>query len=349
MRYNLRQGKPILKWLIVLMTIVLLAVFIRLFVAELYYIPSDSMAGTLYEGDQIIVNKLSYGALMPRGFAEIPLLSGIMYVKPLGKWLSGYIWPYRRIWGFSKPKRSDIMVFRYGDGNELYIKRCVALPGDTLRIFQDSLYINGYFQGFPHSARLYYSLKTKTESNADEVIQNLISRRNQWVETNPVNSVVSLSSLEAECVSKTGKSIMLERFCDTSTNRSKEYFPYKEEYGWNCSFYGPVIVPAKGMRVKLDSANVALYANTIKQEGNSLKIKRGQIFINGIRRNEYCFTMDHYFMMGDNRLNSLDSRFKGFVSEDNIVGKVSNILFSIEKDPWKKSQIRWHRIMNKVL
>ena len=128
-----------------------------------------------------------------------------------------------------------------------------------------------------------------------------------------------------------------------------DIFPQSENYPWNVDNFGPLWIPSKGSTVDLTVENLPLYRRIIETyEGNKLEIKDGRIYINGTPADKYTFAMDYYFMMGDNRHNSLDSRYWGFVPEDHIVGKPSFVWMSLDKDKSFPANIRWNRIFSKV-
>ena len=127
-------------------------------------------------------------------------------------------------------------------------------------------------------------------------------------------------------------------------------YPLNDFTGWTCDNYGPIWIPAKGETIKLDMRNIAIYERPIRvYEGNELQVKDGKIFINGKQADSYTFKMDYYWMQGDNRHNSADSRYWGFVPEDHIVGKPLLIWLSIDKDRgWFDGHIRWNRMFRLV-
>jgi signal peptidase I len=135
----------------------------------------------------------------------------------------------------------------------------------------------------------------------------------------------------------------------SGTNRDGQVFPKSEDYNWNVDNFGPLKIPAKGTSVKLNTKNIALYKRIIEvYEKNSLEIKQDSIYINGVLTDSYTFNMNYYWMMGDNRHNSLDSRYWGFVPEDHIVGKALFIWMSWNKNEKGINKIRWNRLFNAI-
>ena len=127
------------------------------------------------------------------------------------------------------------------------------------------------------------------------------------------------------------------------------FFPYHKHYRWNADFYGRVIIPKKGVIVFLDTNNIYIYKRIIEQfEENELEWNSTTFLINGDTVTSYTFKMDYYFMMGDNRHNSSDSRYWGFVPEDHIVGKATSILLSVNKSPEAKKKYRWDRFFKGI-
>ncbi|MBN2484400.1 MAG: signal peptidase I [Bacteroidales bacterium] len=338
-----------LKYLGWLLAIVIIVIIIRIFLIEFYYVPSTSMAATLYNGDEIIVSKSSYGALLPVSPNEIPIVSGLLYIKPIRKWLGDIHWEYRRAPGWKKPLRGDIMVFKVHNSRELLIKRCVAGPGDTLKIVSDTIFINNIAQKFTGTVKLNYRWQTFDEDYSDTTLQKIIIRRDNLIRIDTNGAVLALPIADAQRLSAFKGTKTLSLLPDTSTNSFHEFFPHIQRLRWNSSYYGPLVVPQKGASVFLDSLSLPFYRKIIEDyENKQIEASNDGIYINGKKTQHYTFCKNYYFMMGDNRHCSYDSRFQGFVPENYIIGRAKYILFSIEKDSWLKKGVRWGRTLKSI-
>ncbi len=240
------------------------------------------------------------------------------------------------------------IVSRPVDKRENYIKRCVAIPGDILEIKNRQLYINGKKGYEPKGLQYQYIVQTKTGLNNKFLTENNIL----LTDVIPIqHSNVYILPLTEELFAK----FMSLPFIDTvflyePTERDPDIFPHSEHYPWNRDNFGPLKVPAKGATVELNTKNIAIYERIIKiYESNELEIQNDKIFINGKETKTYTFKQDYYFMMGDNRHNSADSRMWGFVPHDHIVGKPAFVWLSLNKDKgWLDGKIRWRRMFKSI-
>ena len=244
-------------------------------------------------------------------------------------------------------ERAEVIV-RPVDKREHYIKRCVGLPGDTLSYVDGQLYVNGQVAEDPMNMQYNYWVRTNgTPLNKMRLKEMGISFDDM------AGNSANLYNLPL-----TGE--MVEKFKGftnvTSVERivlsepSPDIFPFDTlNYKWSTDNFGPLYIPKKGETVKLTPQNISLYERVIGvYEGNDLKIDDGVIYINGKATDSYTFNMDYYWMMGDNRHGSADSRFWGFVPEDHVVGKAWVVWFSLDKDNSFLKAIRWNRLFKRA-
>jgi len=256
------------EWFEALMIAALFAAVIRVFVVESYRIPTSSMESTLMAGDFLFVNKFVYGARVPFTDYRLPAVDEV--------------------------ERGDIIVFKYPEDRSLnYIKRCIALPGDTLEIRNRELFINGASVPLPEHAGFLRQMAPPGYAESQ----------------------------------------IFPRFS-----------------GFNKDQYGPLRVPMEGDEVPLDALHLPLYAAIIAHEGHALSVSGDRVFLDGRPAETYRVEGNYYFVMGDNRDNSLDSRYWGFLPEGDLVGQALMVYWSWNPNlsffaPLEKlSSIRWERI-----
>ena len=369
-------------WLDAIVWATVVATLVHIFIFQLYVVPTSSMEKTILIGDYLYVSKLSYGPQVPNTPVAMPFVFNTMPFSTTMKSYSECIqWDYHRLPGRGKVERDDVVVFNYPEGDtiilempghsyydvlrayqaengkeegrkklhndytitshpvdkrENYIKRCVAIPGDTLQIIDAKLFVNGQPQPKCEERQHGY-IVTTTRPLLEETFLNL--GITEFTYSEPYYYVAHTTEQAAEQLRKYKNVESVERW-----NCQDQTFPHNEKYAWTGDNFGPLWVPQKGATIELTIDNLPLYERIInKYEGHDLRVENEKIYIDGAEATTYTFAMDYFFMMGDNRHNSLDSRFWGFVPEDHIVGKALFIIFSKGEDG-----IRWNRLFKKI-
>ena len=237
------------------------------------------------------------------------------------------------------------------DKRENYIKRCVAIPGDSLKIIHGQVYINGKEQ--LHFEKMQYDYFIKT--NGKEINSIHFERLNIAVDDRRYIASSSLYELpltneNVENLKNFSAVSAVSKYENTNINMANiSIFPFDSDYPWTEDNFGPLYIPEKGVTIDLNINNLPLYQRIIETyEGNKLKVEESDIYINGEKVDSYTFKMDYYFMMGDNRHNSADSRYWGFVPEDHVVGKAVFIWLSLDKDQQFVNKIRWNRMFSLI-
>jgi len=285
--------------------------------------------------------------------------------------------PYLRFPALQKIERNDIVVFNQPadtllDMNDFHpkrnyykpidkktnlVKRCVGIPSDTLEIKKGYVFINGKQINLPERAKTQYNffVDTKGRTLSQKLIKEVFGARDgltypngNFALTKSGGYILTLTDEEADKV-KNHKNVYAVEKLLKPKRKQENLFPHKRNLRWNSDFFGPIYIPEKGKTIELNVENIPFYKRIIKEyENNDLVTFYDKIFINGKETKQYTFKQDYYWMMGDNRQNSIDSRAWGFVPFDHVVGKPVFIWFSIDNTKEGIDKIRWNRLFTTV-
>ena len=384
-----RIYRTIYEWVNAIVFATVVASLVHIFIFQMYVIPTSSMEQSLLIGDYLYVSKVTYGPQMPNTPVAFPFVHHTMPLSQTKKSFSECIkWPYKRLKGIRNVERGDVVVFnfpagdtvllenqavtyydfvrsyteQYGaaegrkrlaedytiisrpvDKRENYIKRCVAIAGDTLEIKEGVVFVNGEEQAPIAGVQQTYIAQT-AQPFSKQALERLGVR--EWSGNGSVYYLF-LTDEAAQKLQQSSNVISLRRYI---YGPNKEVFPHWPTARWSQDSYGPIWIPKRGTTIDLTVENLPLYERIITAyEGHTLELKGDEILIDGTPATQYTFALDYYWMMGDNRHNSADSRFWGFVPEDHIVGKASFIWLSTDRDKGSfPANIRWERLFKKV-
>lgn len=390
-----KEGEPrntLLDWLDAIIFAVVFVTFINIFFFQAFKIPSSSMESSLLTGDHLFVSKLTFGPRIPQTPLTIPFTHNVIFGKESYSTLIQN--EYRRLKGFRNVERGDYVVFGFPDGDTVltkapaddyyavcrfygkeyavksygplivrpadkkdhYVKRCVAIHGDTLSVVNGRVYVNSQAQEVWPGVQTTYNVVTDGSRINLKTLEKLGLNLSElsFDESLPGYPQMPLTAAMLEqikaCANVRSVEDQVDVYPPDYPDSYLMLFPFKEDFRWTRDNYGPLWIPEAGATVRLDSHNIALYERIIRvYEKNELKITSdGHFIINGKETDEYTFKQDYYFMMGDNRHNSLDSRYWGFVPEDHIVGRPALIWLSTDSAKSFPSNVRWKRFLKFV-
>lgn len=433
--------KGIMGWVDAIVFALIAVYFVNTFVFQNYQIPSSSLEKTLLVGDYLYVSKVSYGPRVPNTPLSMPLTQHTMPITGSKSYIEWPQWSYKRVSGWGKIKRNDIVVFNFPAGDtvathfqhtdfyslayeegkknykpttewdslslyeqtkvyeqiynlgserikqassiygktiyrpvdrrENYVKRCLALPGDTFELKEGVVYINGVPQEAIEGVQFNYFVQTNGAIIPESIFEDLGISKDDQILLSPHSgweqelAKIGLTTLDQHnrlapiyhlpLTKKMHQSLAANKKLISKIVMEPELYgsvlyPLNKKHQWDRNNYGPLWIPKKGETIPLTYDNLPLYERCIvAYEGNSLEKREDGIYINGEKRESYTFTMDYFWMMGDNRHNSADSRYWGFVPEDHIVGKPIVVWLSLDKDKgWFDGKIRWNRFFKFV-
>ena len=361
----------ICSWIDAIVFALVAVYFINVYIFQNYQIPTSSLEKTLRVGDFLCVNKMAYGARVPNTPLSMPL---VQHTFPWGgkSYIENPQWEYKRLKGWDKVEKGDIVVFNFPTGDtvctkmpnpdiytlrhiygkrtvenrkdffgeivvrpvdrrENYVKRCVGTPGDSLQIIDNVIYIDGVKEPVHPYLQYNYIVQTDGHVLGNSYLSKLgISKEDRESNGNGLYRLPLTAAMKAELE----KNPHVQSITVEPEEQGGEVYPLGHN-SWTRDNYGPIYIPAKGDTVMITEENFWVY----KRIADAYEFKTMKI------GEPYVFEMDYYWMMGDNRHKSADSRYWGFVPEDHIVGTPMFVWLSIEKDnPWGKGHIRWKRI-----
>jgi signal peptidase I len=318
------------EWLDALVWAAVAAIIIRSFFFEAYRIPTPSMEQTLLTGDFLIVSKMNYGA-------RTPMTIGVPFTSIH---MPGVTLPWFRIPGFQKVKRNDIVVFNYPvdavpiSQKTNYIKRCVAVPGDTLEIREKVLYINGEIAQVFDTYEQLYTVTSRERVRLSEARIKLAGGLYLGSEAANTYVINMTEAVRDEILSWAEVVSVVPRMRPAAANEyGRNNFAFRRGMAGNPDHIEPMVIPFRGMELELSDETWPIYREVVERfERNTVERRDSLFLINGEVATSYIVQKDYYFMMGDNRDNSEDSRHWGFVPEDHVVGKPAVIYFSWDKE-----------------
>ncbi len=322
------------EWLKAFIIALFLILLLRIFAFQFYVMPDSKMESTLYTGDYVIINKLSFGARL-----SIPFFNDTVDNK----------FNYFRFFGFTDISRNDILLFNYPaesgiavNNKTKLLKRCVALPEDTINIVDKKVFVNGTCVDITNDTKYRFRVFSVSELSNEFYKKHSINEGGSIDSSFVYDFFISKKTAEEiinDSLIKKVNLIKLQR-----NAKSNIFFPQSKNFNWNLDYFGPVFVPAKGKFINIDFKNIDIYKKVIEvYENNKLEIKDKRIYINDSLSTKYKFKLDYYFVLDDNRDNGKDSRYWGFVPESYIIGKANFVLFSIGSNNKQKYFI-WNRI-----
>ena len=365
------------EWTSSIIFAVIAATFVHTYFMQPYTIPTSSLEKSLLVGDFLFVSKFHYGARVPMTTIAAPMVHDTIPIIKTRSYLNKKQLPflselpYLRLPGFQKIKRNEIVCFNWPvdtfknmyftdkyyykpiDKKTNYVKRAVGIAGDTLEVINGYVYINGEKNQLPKRAKLQFSYLVqpkKNKFNQKVMIYNYdITDRFGPINSNYTYKFMGISDASLEKLKKDTNVEWIKKDTLPKGVKDPSVFPQKPSYNWNNDFFGPVYIPKKGTTIEINKDNFPIYERLIKiYENNDLYMLDSDVFINGIKTNQYTFKQDYYWLMGDNRSNSQDSRSWGFVPFDHVVGKPVFKWLSIDYNGKGFDKIRWDRMFTTV-
>ncbi len=377
---SLKPRTEVGEWVSSILFAVVAATIVHTYFVQPFTIPTSSLEKTLLVGDFLFVSKLNYGARTPQTTVAFPMVHDTIPIANIKSYTNWPQLPYFRLPGFEEVERNDIVVFNWPvdtvqkffdksgkgfikpiDKKSNYVKRAVGLPGDSLSIKDGKIHINNQQLELPERAKPQYSYIVEGKGQGFD-LRYLYKRYDitgavGWA--NKENRQYYFSALSDEAVKnfKSHPNVKsITRVINPKGNREAQIFPSSKLVNWNADNFGSLYIPQQGKSVKITIETLPFYRRIIEvYEGremnidNEINVEGNQVLLNGKPLEQYTFKQNYYFMMGDNRHNSEDSRYWGYVPENHIVGKPVFIWMSWDSNgEGFFDKIRWERLFTTV-
>lgn len=374
---DLKPRSEVGEWVSSILFAVIAATIVHTYFMQPFTIPTSSLEKTLLVGDFLLVSKFHYGARIPKTAVAFPMVHDTIPIVNTKSYLNDPQIPYLRFPGFEDIERNDIVVFnwpvdtvnafqQYGDGKYYekpidkksnYVKRAVGVPGDSLSVKNGLVFINGEQLQLPERAKpqFTYTGVTKGQPFNPQTLYKVYDITDGFGYNPTTNefTFVAITEETFERLKNHPNVASIQRSADT-VSKSSRLFP-NDRARWNNDNFGPIYIPKKGVTVEITPESMPFYKEIIETyEGseyglnNKLRLNGTQVLLNGNPISEYTFHQNYYWMMGDNRNNSEDSRTWGYVPENHVVGKPVFVWLSWDSNASGFDKIRWDRVFTTV-
>lgn len=365
---SLKPKTEVGEWVSSIVFAIVAATIVHTYIMQPYTIPTSSLEKSLLVGDFLFVSKFHYGAKTPMTPFAAPMVHDTLPLVGTRSYFKKPLLPYFRLPGLQKIKRNEIVVFNWPtdtvqqffkrpdhkivkpiDKKSNYVKRCVAIAGDSLEIKDGYIFINGKHSEMPERAKpqFFHIVDTGGENMSENSLYNQYHVRRGEAYIQGGKYMLNLDEENAAKLKNNPIVKSIERKIRPK-GEAEKVFPSIRQ-GWNRDNFGPIYIPQEGKTVNITKESLPFYRRIITEyEHNTLSTEGNTIFINGKQVTSYTFKQDYYWMMGDNRHNSEDSRYWGYVPFDHVVGKPVFVWFSWDTYGKGLDKIRWDRLFTTV-
>ena len=365
---SLKPGSEAGEWISSILFAIIAATMVHTYFIQPFTIPTSSLEKTLLIGDFLFVSKVHYGARTPMTTVSAPMVHDSLPLVKSASYLKKPELPYFRLPGIEDIERNDIVVFNWPtdtlktmwgdhsgeftykpiDKKTNYVKRCVGIPGDSLQVRDGFVYINGKKNKLPGRAKIQFFYTVELNPNGS-IPSDIAKNVREGQKISNTKFYLNLPLKDAARLKNNPNVKSITRKVQPVGEYNPSIFPHSPDFPFNNDNFGAIYIPEAGKTVKLDTRVLPLYKEIIElYEKNNLTVDGETIYINGKVATSYTFQQNYFWMMGDNRDNSLDARSWGYVPFDHIVGKPVFIWMSWDSNGSGLNKIRWERMFTTV-